>query len=370
MKRFIFALLLLSFSSLVAREYLSNKSCNECHPDIYDEYKSSWHSKGYFNDELHHKASLKVPAYKCAKCHMPASGDKELLSNGTIKIPKETKRNKDAISCFYCHQIAFVKEAHKSNDIMLARQAEGLKPTLYGSLQNPDSSDKHEMVKSPIYEKYACIGCHSHKRNENGVLIFRATNKGEGSKDCIKCHMPYIDGGVEKMNRKSRQKHRSHYFAGIHDEKMRQKSVDIKVSPQKESIDINITNKMGHPLILQAARMKYLKISLYRGGKEIWSNFKKDPREDKQGTFTIDYLDENGTITPIPFNATKRGFDNNLQAYESKILHYKTPSLKKGDKIVVQMYVRLAKDTCIDALGLGQKWQKPILMKRVEFIVK
>ncbi len=356
---------------LQATPYLSNKSCKECHPKIYDEYMHSWHSKGYFNNKLHRAVADKVPVYDCAKCHMPAAPDREKLASGASEPKAIYKEDSDAVSCFYCHQIAFVKEAHLSNNIILAKQAQGYKPSLFGSLQNPDSSDKHSMVHSPIYDKYACIGCHSHKRNKHGVLIFEATKPGEDSKECIKCHMPYESGGVEKMNRRARSRHRSHYFKGVHDAKMRQKSVDIKITPSKERLKITLTNKMGHPLIIQAARQMYLHTQIFRDGKAIWSSFKKSPQEDKKALFVTDYLLADGKEAPVPYFATKKGFSNNLKAKKSLNLEYKIPSLKKGDKIVSALYVELAKPSCIKVTGLDKKkWGKALLMKRVEFIVE
>ncbi len=356
---------------LNATPYLSNKSCKECHPKIYDEYMHSWHSKGYFNDELHRAVADKVPVYDCAKCHTPSSTNQEDLASGKAKLKKIYQEDRDAISCFYCHQIAYVKEAHNSNNIILAKQAEGYKPSLFGSLENPDSSDKHSMVHSPIYKKYACIGCHSYKRNKNGLMIFQATKPGEGSEDCIKCHMPYEPGGVEKMNRRGRSEHRSHYFRGVHDAKMREKAVDIKINPSDDRLKITLTNKMGHPLIIQSARQMYLKTQIIRDGKVIWSSFQKSPSEDKKALFMVDYLLEDGTLAPIPYFATKNGYTHNLGAKESIDLEYKIPKLKKGDKIVSEMFVVLAKPSCLKVIGLDKKrWSKPLLMKRVEFIVE
>ena len=357
--------------SLLCAEYLTNKSCNECHPDIYDEYQSSWHSHTWYNDELHRKAAQKVPVYDCGRCHMPAAANLSDMEAGKTWPQEHHKEQKDAISCFYCHQIAYVRQAHRFNEITLARQAAGYKPTLYGSLENPDDSDKHAMVKSPIYDKYACMGCHSHKRNGNDVLIFGAMKEGEDSKGCIKCHMPYTDGPPEKMNKRARTRHRSHFFAGIRDEAMRQKSVDISIEAEGNEIAVRLENRMGHPLIIQPARMKYLKVTLYRDGKKIWQNFQKSPREDAQGCFVTDFVDAEGKPVAIPYFAKKRGFVNNLEAKEVKTLHYKVPSLHKDDRIVAEMFVLLAKPSCAAAVGLQEeRWTTPLLMKRVETTVK
>jgi len=215
------------------------------------------------------------------------------------------------------------------------------------------------------------MGCHSHKRNNQDVLIFKAMDDDQDSKECIKCHMPYINGPVEKMNKRSRAEHRSHYFAGIHDAEMRKKSVDIAIRQEGDTIHVLIENKMGHPLIVQAARMKYLKLKVVRDGKVVWENFKTDPMEDRQTTFVTEFVDEHGERVAIPYFAKKRGFVNNLDAKEKKEFVYKVPSLHKNDKIVAEMYVVLAKPSCAAVLDIDDKTlTEPISMKRVEMIVK
>ena len=79
---------------------------------------------------------------------------------------------------------------------------------------------------------------------------------------------------------------------------------------------------------------------------------------------------KDGSEADIPYFANKRGYYNNLEAYKSKILHYEIPTLHKGDRIVSEMFVILAKPSCVKATHLDKKWQKPILMKRVEIRVK
>jgi len=356
---------------LLCATYLSNKSCNECHPDIYREYQASWHAKTWFNDAFHKKVAGKIPVYDCGRCHMPSAKNLKDMEEGRTRPNPIHKRQKDAISCFYCHTIAYVRAAHRFNEIQTARQAEGYKPTLYGALENPDDSDKHAMVHSPIYEKYACLGCHGHKRNGNGVLIFQTVEGADGSKKCIECHMPETSGPPEKMNKRSRQVHHSHRFAGIHSAAMRQKSVDIAVEAAGESLSVKLKNKMGHPLIIQPGRMKYLHIEIFRDGRRIWQNFADNPRDDRQACFVTDFVDDRGRPVAIPYFAKKRGFVNNLGAGEEKTLRYKVPSLHKDDRIVVEMFVVLAKPSCAKAIGLDEKaFTRPLSMKRVETKVK
>jgi len=359
------------FTSLLYAKYLTNESCKECHEDIYYEYQNSYHSKTYFNDELHRKVADKVSkkTYDCGSCHMPAAKNLAEMVSGKERPSKLYEEQTDAVSCFYCHQIGYVKKAHNKNINLISKKPAGFKASMFGSLKNPDDSDKHEMLHNPIYQKNVCLGCHSHKRNSHDVLIFSAIKNDQDSTECIKCHMPYIAGGVEKMNKKGRERHRSHSFAGIHNIEMIKNSVDISLAVKNNTIEVTLKNKMPHPLIIQAARLKYLKITLTRDGKIIWQNYSKSPMEDKQGAFVIEFLDKDNKPVVIPAFAYKRGFNNNLEAKETRILKYKLPSIKSGDIIKASMYVVLAKPSCSDDLDLKDtSLTKPTVMKSVKYL--
>ena len=365
MRLFLLITLIYSFSWSV---YLSNKSCKECHKDIYNEYQRSYHSKGYFNDILHRHIADKISRkkYDCAVCHMPVALNINSLAEGKERPDSSSIRQKDAISCFLCHEIAYVKKAHRYNHIILTKQVEGYKPSLYGELKNPDENDKHSSINNPLFKDNVCKGCHAHKRNKNDLLIFKAMDDAQSSKECIKCHMPYIPGGNENMNKRARTKHRSHFFYGIHNDEMRKKSVDLKLNIKKKyHIIVTLKNKMSHPLIIQSAREMFLRVEVKRDGKIIWSN-----KNDKNSYFKYDYLKGKKEII-IPYSATSYKWFNNLEAKKSRVYDYFIKDLKKGDKIIASFYIIIAKKECIDSVGLEDSGlDKPLLAKKITIIVK
>ena len=351
--------------------YKDNNSCKECHEKIYDEYQGSAHSKGYFTDELHRKVadSVSTKKYDCAVCHMPMANNLKDLMLGNARPDKANKTHTDNISCFLCHTIAYVKKAHKYNINIKAKQAKDYKSTLYGRLHNPDDNDKHSSSNNPIYAKKICTGCHSHKLNDQNVTIFKAMKKNQDSLDCIKCHMPELLGGSEKINKKTRPSHASHKFLGIHDKKFRATGMDINISNDKNSITIKLTNKMSHPLIIQSARVKYLVVRVLRDNKEIWRSYKKSPRENKDVFFEYRFKDKNGDKIIIPAHAYS-GESTNLLAHESKTVTYHTIMLEKGDIIRATMYLRLAKLDCHAVLDLKSKELKELhILKEVNSYV-
>ena len=352
-------------------KYLDNHSCKECHERIYDEYQSSSHSKSYFTNELHRKIADKVSTekYDCATCHMPMANNISDLISGKARPNKDNKTHSDGVSCFFCHTIAYVKQSHAFNVNIKAKQAKNFKPTLYGLLDDAEDSDKHSSVKNPVYSQKACTGCHSHKLNENNVTIFRAMQPKQSGKSCIICHMPEIDGGIEKLNKKTRSHHASHKFLGIHDKEFRATGMDIEICAKVDKLLVTLTNKMEHPLIIQAARVKYLEIEIVSNGKVIWRNYKENPSEDKQGYFTSNFTKDGDNVI-IPSGATK-GSTNNIEAKEVKTLTYMTPNITKGDKVIITLFVQLARPECLSVIDLEDKSIiEPIVMKKVEKIVK
>lgn len=370
MKRFLFILFLLFplFLFSAKAKYLDNHSCNECHEKIYEEFQSSSHSHSYFTNELHRKIADRASKekYECATCHMPMADNLKDLVSGQARPNKSNKTHSDGVSCFFCHTIAYVKKSHSFNINTKARQAEGYKPTLYGRLDNPDESDKHSSVKNPVYTKKVCMGCHSHKLNDNNVTIFSAMDEKQDSEGCIKCHMPEVEGGAEKMDKRARGRHASHKFLGIHDKEMREKSVEIAISSEGNKLMVTLENKMDHPLIIQPARAKYLDIKVLREGKVIWKNFNKHPSEDAQGYFAFSFTSHSKKVL-IPATATEQDVVNNLGARKKKSYIYSVKGLKKGDRVEVSLFVKLAKDDCLKAIDLEDTAvNEPLLMKKVE----
>ncbi|WP_457607512.1 multiheme c-type cytochrome [Nitratifractor sp.] len=365
--RISFSSVLLLFPFLIyAADYLDNHSCKECHEKIYEEYQHSAHHLSYFTDELHRKVAQKAEpkSYSCAPCHMPAAGDLQGLVEGRIRPNGKDRREKDGVSCFFCHTIAYVKKAHRFNRNIPARQAEGYKPSLFGSLVNPDESDKHSSLKSPIYIDNACSGCHSHKVNDNNVTIFRAMGPTDTSRGCVRCHMPRVPGGVEKMDKRGRGEHRSHRFPGLEDAKFRATGYDLSVERKGKGIEVTFVNKMPHPMIIQPARAKYLEIEVKRKDKTIWRNYIADPREDVKAFFAF-HFSKGGKDVALP-SVADAVRANNLQGKERRTFHYEIPDLQPGDEVTVSLYALKAKPACQKVVHLDDpSYTRPILLKRI-----
>jgi len=341
-KKILLFIVIISFSfyNLLNAKYLDTKSCAECHEMIHYEHTNSMHHKSsLFKDEFHRKIKeLTTPdKYSCALCHIPAASNLRAVIEGKEQPTKSDKRQEDGVSCFYCHQITKVLIT-KHKNINFYSYKENTKPTFYANLKSPDTSDKHDSSSSNnIYQNsQVCMGCHGKKYNEHGVQICSAVDEKGATSDCIGCHMPKFPGGTTKLNKKGREEYSSHEFLGIRDDDMVKKAVSLKLNLlDKTSFELTIKNKMGHDIIMQPMRLKYVQTKITRDGQTIWKNFDKFVLEDKEATFTRLFKDAKEHRVFPPF-ATGYIFNNNLKANSSKKVIYKVPTLQKGDTITSQ----------------------------------
>ena len=335
MKSFILVILLLVS---INGEYLDSKSCKECHEKIYNEHITSMHAhSSLFKDEFHRKMKeLNFPnSYSCAVCHIPAATDLAKIVSGEEQ-PSHTTKQLDGVSCLYCHQIVKIQKSHRQNKNITTFGRDG-KQMLYGALNDPDDSNKHDSITlnkkyNIYYTSKVCMGCHSHKRNDShDIEVCKISIDETKQTNCIKCHMPKYSGGNTKINRRSRMEYKSHEFLGISDENMVKEAVKLSLKQLSNNrIELTIKNKMGHQVLLQPMRLKYVKTTITRDGKVIWQNFKDSPYEDKEVTFSKIFVDENGKQV-YPPKAAGVKYYTNLDTYKSKKVVYTVPALKKGD---------------------------------------
>ncbi len=353
MKVIILILLLLSIN--IQAKYLDSKTCQECHEDIHYEHMKSMHSKSsIFSDEVHDKVKNAVNKnkYGCALCHMPSTKNLSAMIRGMEQPDSNKVRQTDGVSCMYCHQI---RKLHygKIYNINFVNSNDGPKPTMYGYLKNAEDSDEHYVQTNDMYENSeVCMGCHSHKQNSKSFEVCNTKDEFDKTSDCIGCHMPKAAGGNEKFNKKGRDEYATHNFLGVHSAEMIKKAVKLELSYDKETIELVITNKMGHAIITHPMRLKFAKTVVKRGPKVIWSNFDKSPVEDKEATFIIvfkDTLDQ----PSMPHHAIGYKLNRNLKANQSKTIHYKVDGLQKGDEITTTWISYIVNPKIAKKLKLG-----------------
>ena len=368
MKYILFCFLI--FINLQA-SYMDSKSCSECHQDIYNEHTKSMHHNSSIFKDMFHKAIVEKASpskYDCAFCHSPAANNLATLKTGQDKPNPRNVNETDGVSCFYCHQITKVFQAKHQN--INFYNYKGGKPTFFGNLADADFSDKHESQSNEIYKNSTvCMGCHSHKLNGADVEICNTKSEpNEPTSDCIGCHMPKTNGSPVNVNKRGRNNYTSHNFFGIRDEHFVKQAVELRIQQAKDGFLVSVKNKMGHPLILQPMRLKYIKIQIKRKGAVIWQNFQNSPLEDKEASFTTTFKnDEN--IEVLPPQAKAILFKNNLGANETKNIHYQV-KLQKNDEIRASWHSMIVRPELAKELGLGAEYLKIFDGMSTKFIVE
>ncbi|GBE06108.1 hypothetical protein BMS3Abin10_01752 [bacterium BMS3Abin10] len=254
------------------------ESCADCHEDIHNEWKESWHSKsitdprvlrtwrtfilrGLDKSDKAKRSDLRM----CLNCHIPqikdASDDLVVQIAGLVvtSVDDKNKAKREAaekelsklnINCLVCHKL---KGAPDGNP----------KPgELYGpnGLDDEDSPHMEELgiktVKSDIIKTADfCARCHNGCQGlPSSICSSVVTSYNEqyvahgGEKTCQDCHMPQGEDT------------KSHKFPGIFDVDFAKTGVDLKIiaNPTRYiyhlenrvvpavAIKVDLTNIAGH----------------------------------------------------------------------------------------------------------------------------
>ncbi len=341
--------LLLTIIILLSLKLTANdlNTCKGCHPIISSEFEKSIHKKSSIKEDKVHKAVWdKHPAkvkgnYKCAKCHTP---DNNAHSGMT---------------CISCHSITDIEEHPKANkniyetkDKTLYSAEKGMenkkvvykeKSSWFGLVTETTGSPYHDIDyrNENYYTGKVCMGCHSHKQNDNGFDVCRTDTKGAKDKksNCITCHMPKVEGS--STNIRFSKKHAFHGFAGVRNEpKLLSKYIDIDYKKLDNSFDIIIHNKAPHNLLTHPLRVVELRTTLKRDGKiEELKSYK--------------FIKVIGTDNKpsMPWLATQVVKDSMLKANEKRVLSFNR-KLQKGDEVESVLGFYIVNPKAVKKLGL------------------
>ncbi len=214
--------------------YLDPKSCGRagCHPDIVDQWESSVHHRGSFNNQWYRKSieymqeTAGIESSKwCGGCHDPA-----LLQSGMMDRPIEevvhTEEAQAGITCTACHMISSVESTMGNADYQihvpalhdLATSDNPLLTGVHDFLVRVDPEPHRRTFLEPFFRGVDspayCSSCHKVHLDEpvNHYRWIRGFNEydnwqasgvsGYGARsfyyppepqNCIDCHMPRVE---------------------------------------------------------------------------------------------------------------------------------------------------------------------------------
>jgi len=207
--------------------FMDSETCGECHKQIYDEWKSSAHHFGSFNNQFYRKAieymqdtqGSPQPSKWCAGCH-----DHAVFFNGRfdkpIKEQIDTPEARAGLACTSCHAISHIDSSMGNGDFtieypalhqLMTSRNKIIKTSVdFMTYLNPEPHRK-TFIK-PFMQKDAaqfCSPCHKVHldipvnnyrwfRGFNDYDNWQASGFGEGArsfyyppegKTCTGCHM-------------------------------------------------------------------------------------------------------------------------------------------------------------------------------------
>ena len=390
MKKIALALLVAVSSLFAVSQFESSQTCKVCHPVIYDEHYSSAHRKSSIYTDPAHKAIWdkhplnKKEQYKCAKCHTP--NDQALMDSlaaGKKATPQQNKAQmEEGVSCVSCHNITDVTKHSKTNTNVITNDKKKLysartgekgnknkthevKTSWFGMFKESSGSPFHDIDFSNenYYNGNVCIGCHSHKQNSHKFEVCdMELDKAQNTEkeNCITCHMPEVQGSFS-TNAKDSKSHRYHGFAGaMHKPSMLAKYVTFEIQKGSNGFDVIITNKANHDLLLHPLREGELRVVIARDGKDITLPVVKFSK----------VIGKNGKRS-LPFVANEVVKDDQIQAHESRKIHFNTP-LQSNDAVDIRLGHYIVNAESAKALGLegNKELTKFTLFKQENVIIK
>lgn len=352
-----------------ADEFIKSKECSVCHEDIYNEWKGSFHSKSSAAIDKAHagvyrayskalEQSGKESNYHCGSCHAPMSSNLKELISGEERLDDKDWTQNEGVGCTFCHRIETVVHMSRFNQYRIS------KDNAFGVSYSAHNAP-HQVVESSIFvSEEICLGCHSHYVNSNGVPI--CAMKEEGVENCLNCHMQRVEGGRAKGSKSTT--HLSHKMSGGHNVDILREAVtmdsSLKDRDGKTFLEVTLRNVIKHSFpSSNPMRMAYIKVKvLDKNGQVTWTNFTKNPMEDKDAVFFKAFKNEDEIGVPS-WNATDIAFDTRLKAKEVRKLSYPINNSEEG-RVIIELVYRLFPPDTLNMMGIPHDG-----INDVEFIV-
>ncbi|MBK8097929.1 MAG: hypothetical protein IPK26_12530 [Planctomycetes bacterium] len=196
-----------------ATRWESARQCQECHQDVYEEWRQSHHAIAFTNPEVRRPdMSDDFRKEECMDCHLP----RPLAHTGFGKrtLPRRTHFD-EGVSCITCHLAA-----------------DG---GILGRNDRPDVPCKPR-ASAEFLAVDACASCHNQHWTTDQWRASHYPQKGE---DCAHCHMPHVERRRADL---STRIGRGHLWPGAHDKNMLAKAGKFTVTRQDAGVTLELEN--------------------------------------------------------------------------------------------------------------------------------
>ncbi len=204
---------------------IQSADCQECHPDVYAEWKKSWHAMAWKDPHVRDKQQADNFKKKdCIPCHAPRPIFERGLRQGERVVERISNRD-DGVDCISCHRLP-----------------QGGYAAANKTAQGPCGATFHPLLNS----QKLCAPCHNQHKTVDEWMSAPPDLKKE---NCGSCHMPRIER--KSRNGKPAREGRDHTFRGGHFEAFLQASfslfTEIKTDEAGKTLCIRLANdNTGH----------------------------------------------------------------------------------------------------------------------------
>lgn len=330
---------------------LKAESCGACHPDIYNEWKTSIHSQAYNDPFFQAYWTKDKHIWVCLNCHTPLENQQPTLIKDiprdrverAVQEPNphyDQDYQQEGVTCAACH----VRDG-----VILGPfdDAKAPHPTKYDStFRTPELCQRcHSVVGGPA-QFYNGGPCGTYPEFEDGYW------RKERGYICQSCHMPEVERPIAIGGpvRKGRQ----HLWRGGHDPEMVKRAIDVKVVTEPAEPKPGDTIRVMLTLVNAGAGHKL-------------------PTGDPDRHFTVEFAveDQNGKVLAQQSDTMGRWilwqpvivelYDNRLMPLASREYPFEVHVPKEGDRLKLVVKVRYHIQTegqhqmLIDKYGLTAK---------------
>ncbi|MHC4945815.1 MAG: cytochrome c3 family protein [Planctomycetota bacterium] len=300
---FIAVILVIVFSGedelpLGPRTFSRSQECEECHPEVFAEWKASWHYQAWLDPFVREKQMADNFKKKdCIPCHAPRPIFERGIRPGERVIERASNRE-DGVDCLSCHKLPEGRFAASTRDA-----------------QGPCEPVYHPLLTDTAL----CAPCHNQHNTVDEWMVSPPELMGE---DCNWCHMPEKER--KRADGKGTRIGRDHTFPGGHFREILLESFsldhEITEEGEEKTLLVRIKNdKCGHNLPADSRhRALDLIVTFYKKGGLPFP-WEGPPREVGQepGTFRMRFRN--------PYRSETDKTNTQIPAGEERILEAPVP---------------------------------------------
>ena len=318
---------------LTVQDFASAETCKPCHTEIYQQWKSSFHSQAatdpvfwqLFQQAIRDTGS-RASAF-CLTCHAPvATVGMETSPARQISLPLELSPvAKEGVTCDFCHTISGQENLGRNISVgAYVFPRKGRTTIKYGSHSDAATATHSTQVSAFLKSSELCAICHKFTHPLPGLELqntysewYYGPYRSQG-RNCQACHMPSYTGQAANDG-PERPDVSAHIFLGGHTEMLKKAAIVSlwarvleRSGIKRVSIDAAVTNVgSGH-----------LMPTGIPGIRELWLDLRVKNQEGTEifagrANYGATLLDRNG-IPAMPWNAVRVGTDTRLAPQKSR----------------------------------------------------